>query len=171
MLASFAAVVGLSLVAVPTAATAADQTLVRTAVADTYVLWSSPTSSFGRVGPEDLPDQFPRLRRLRLWPPGGQHRDVGLPPAVCPPCAGLRGIALHPATGSWSESTTWADRPAWDNTVIATSPTRRTGAWVDVPLPVDAMTDAGPVSWASPTASPGSSPGSQVPRTLRTRAS
>jgi hypothetical protein len=47
MLASFAAVVGLSLVAVPTAATAADQTLVRTAVADTYVLWSSPTSSFG----------------------------------------------------------------------------------------------------------------------------
>jgi hypothetical protein len=35
MLVSFAAVVGLSLVAVPTAATAADQTLVRTAVADT----------------------------------------------------------------------------------------------------------------------------------------
>src|SRR6478672_8803223 len=119
----FAAVIGLILAAVPNAATAADSTLVRTPVADTYLLASSPQTSFGAQ---------PVLKISRSSFHAFVSFNPGLPAGSTVTSATLRlyavaapdtgGIAVHPATGSWSENTTWADRPNWDDSVIATSP-------------------------------------------------
>jgi len=133
----------------PAEAATPDVTVTLAAVADTYVDAVSPDSSFGSGS---------KLRVSHARDRGLVRFDVGasVPAGATVTGAHLNLYALtsasaghldvHPATGSWSEKTTWQDQPTWDTSVVASSQTPTAGTWLSVPLPVASISSTR-VSW------------------------
>jgi hypothetical protein len=55
------------------------------------------------------------------------------------------GVQVHPAPDGWDESTTsWANQPAWNTSVLATSGTPTAPGWLSIPVPPPSVAAGGP---------------------------
>lgn len=152
-----AALICVGFTSAPTTAAASDNSLSLRPVVDTYVVSTDPQAAFG--GESTLKISH-----------GSYHALLGFDTAAVPAAgvvnsATLRlyvthapssgGLQVHPAADGWSESTAWSTQPAWDSSVIATSSTPSDGGWIELPLPADALSTAGRISWGLSYSTPG----------------
>jgi hypothetical protein len=131
--------------AFPTTAPTVTTTLPTTA--DTYVYNGATTSSYGSVTP--------------LLASAGSYRGLlrfdtsAIAPGATVTGATLRvystvalsggGVQVHPAPDGWDESTTsWANQPAWNTSVLATSGTPTAPGWLSIPVPPPSVAAGGP---------------------------
>jgi hypothetical protein len=57
------------------------------------------------------------------------------------------GVQVHPEADGWDEATTtWANQPVWNSTVLATSTTPTGPGWLSIALPPSAVVAGGNTS-------------------------
>jgi len=123
---------------------AAASTLVPTA--DAYVYSGSSTKNFGSANPEDASASAYRtlLRFDTSSIPAGASvtaADLRLYPMTT---MSSGGVQAHPEAAGWSETgVTWANQPAWNTKVLATSGAVTANTTLDIVLPVTAVTTGG----------------------------
>src|SRR4051794_6181780 len=117
--------------------------------ADSYVLSSSARANFGsdtsvKESAASSRKQVAGYRGLLRFntgmiPAGSTINSVTLK-VYSKVAAASGGIQVHVERDSWTESAvTWANQPAWNSTVIATTATPAANTWVSVNLPTTAV--------------------------------
>ena len=123
----------------------ADSSLVLTPIADTYVDSSFPTSNFGTANP--LLASAGVRRALLMFntalPAGSTVTSVTLR-VFSKATTASGGYEVHPELDTWAENTvTWSTQPAWNATILATSASPVSGAWMAISLPVTSVNGSG----------------------------
>lgn len=123
----------------------ADTSLIFTPTADSYVDSSLPSNNFGTANP--LLASASVRRALLMFnttlPAGSTVTSVTLR-VFSKATSASGGYEIHPEMDTWAENTvTWNTQPAWNATILATSPSPASGVWTAISLPVTSVNNTG----------------------------
>lgn len=121
----------------------ANQTAVA-ASEDTFTNSNSPDTNYGSSASVMATSSdrrgYLRYATAGIVPDGQRLASASLRLFVKKIAVTKGGFDVRPAGGAWSESaTTWNNQPPLSSTVLSVSPTPKTGQWITVPLPVEAI--------------------------------
>jgi hypothetical protein len=128
-----------------TKAATTTQTVTLTPTGDSYVDSSLNTTNYGSANPLYASASVRRaLLKFNTTLPSGAVVSSASLKLYSTSTASSGGFEVHPETDAWAESTvTWSTQPAWNATILGTSTTPTSGAWVSVSLPVSAVSTVG----------------------------
>lgn len=133
-----------------TKAATAVTTVTLTPSQDTYISSSSTAANFGTATPIRM--SASAYRGLLAFdttaiPAGSTISAVSLK-LYSPTALPSGGLQIRPERPTWGETTvTWANQPAWSFTVLSTTTTPATNAWLTIALPITAVTPGTVASW------------------------
>lgn len=117
-----------------------------------YVSSVNPNANYGSATPLlatlNQSRALLRLKTAGLVPAGQHATSAKLMLYTTNDVITTGGFQVHNESGSWTASTvTWNTQPAWDNNVIATSPTPHAGQWVTINLPLSSVNLSGDTTY------------------------